>query len=37
MKGHENKKKYTSFQSQIMAMGKNGERLEREKNASHEW
>jgi hypothetical protein len=32
MKGHENKKKNLfHFQSQIMAMGKNGERLERKK------
>jgi hypothetical protein len=30
-------KKNTPFQSQIMAMGKNGERLERKKNACHAW
>ena len=35
MKGHENKKIYTPFQSQII-WGKNGEKL-REKNACHAW
>ena len=39
MKGHENKKKYPIpiTDHAFMAMGENGERLERKKKACHTW